>query len=171
MVILLAGATHTGKTALAMRLSEKLKMPCYSIDLIKMGLIRSGQTQLNPGDDEKLTPYLWSIVREIIKTAIENGQNLIIEGCYIPFDWQSDFDESYLSHIKYICLVMTEEYIINHFADIIKYENIAERRLFPADISMEKLIFDNNRSLSLCKEFKLDCIIVDKSYTNDIDAI
>ena len=29
--------------------------------------------------DDALTDYLWPVVREIIKTAIENEQNLIIE--------------------------------------------------------------------------------------------
>ena len=46
-----------------------------------MGLIRSGNTVLTPEDDDALTDYLWPIVREIIKTAIENKQNLIVEGC------------------------------------------------------------------------------------------
>ena len=48
-----------------------------------MGLIRSGITDLTPEDDDELTDYLWPIVREIIKTAVENEQNLIVEGCYI----------------------------------------------------------------------------------------
>ena len=51
---------------------------------------------------------------------IENKQNLIVEGCYIPFDWKKDFDSNYLESIKYYCLVMSEEYIRNHFADIKK---------------------------------------------------
>ena len=52
-----------------------------------MGLIRSGNTNLTPErDDNDLIAYLWPIVREIIKTNIENKQNLIVEGCYIPFD-------------------------------------------------------------------------------------
>ena len=91
MIVLIAGATHTGKTVLAQRLLEKYKFPYLSIDHLKMGLIRSGQTALSVFDDKNLTPYLWSIVREIIKTAIENGQNLIVEGCYIPFEWEKDF--------------------------------------------------------------------------------
>ena len=91
MVILIAGTTHTGKTALAQRLLEKYKFPYLSLDHLKMGLIRSGETDLSVFDDENLTPYLWSIVKEIVKTAIENGQNLIVEGCYIPFDWKKDF--------------------------------------------------------------------------------
>ena len=50
-----------------------------------MGLIRSGHTTLTPESaDDALTDYLWPIVREMIKTAVENRQNLIVEGCYIP---------------------------------------------------------------------------------------
>ena len=92
MIILLTGASHTGKTALAQKLLEKYKYPYLSIDHLKMGLIRSGNTILTPVSDEKaLTDYLWPIVSEMIKTVIENGQNLIIEGCYIPFEWSKDF--------------------------------------------------------------------------------
>ena len=120
MIILISGASHTGKTALAQKLMEQYKMPYLSIDHLKMGLIRSGQTNLSPCDDVGLVPYLWSIVKEIVKTAIENRQNLIIEGCYIPFDWQNDFSAEYLTDINFYCLVMTENYIENNFADIIK---------------------------------------------------
>ena len=96
MIILITGASHTGKTVLAQKLLEKYKYPYLSIDHLKMGLIRSGNTKLTPmSDDKDLTAYLWPIVREMIKTAIENKQNLIIEGCYIPFDWQKAFDSEY----------------------------------------------------------------------------
>ena len=109
MIILIAGASHTGKTALAQKLLEKYKYPYLSIDHLKMGLIRSGNTELTPiSDDLDLTAYLWMIVREMIKTAIENKQNLIVEGCYIPFDWKIDFEQEYLNNIRYYCLVMSE---------------------------------------------------------------
>ena len=124
-IILITGATHTGKTALAQKLLEKYKFPYLSIDHLKMGLIRSGNTTLTPtSKDEELTAYLWPIVREMIKTAIENNQNLIVEGCYIPFDWQKDFEQDYLANIKYYCLVMSEKYIQTHFDDITKYANV-----------------------------------------------
>ena len=111
MVIIITGSSHVGKTLLAQQMLEKFKYPYLSIDHLKMGLIRSGNTDLTPEDDDELTSYLWPIVREIIKTAIENKQNLIVEGCYIPSDWRKDFDDNYLSSIKFICLAMTEEYI------------------------------------------------------------
>lgn len=91
MVVLIAGASHSGKTLLAQRLVEKTHYPCLSLDLLKMGLIRSGQTTLTPQDDEALTACLWPIAREMVKTALENRQNLIVEGCYIPFTWQDSF--------------------------------------------------------------------------------
>ena len=98
MIILIAGASHTGKTLLAQRILEAYGYPYLSIDHLKMGLIRSGNTMLTPmSDDNDLTEYLWPIVCEMIKTAVENKQNLIIEGCYIPFDWKNYFTEEYLS--------------------------------------------------------------------------
>ena len=85
MIILITGASHTGKTALAQKLLEKYQYPYLSIDHLNMGLIRSKYTELTPmSDDRELTAYLWPIVREMVKTAIENKQNLIVEGCYIP---------------------------------------------------------------------------------------
>ena len=168
MVILISGTTHTGKTALSQRLMEKYKIPYLSIDHLKMGLIRSGQTNLTVYDDAELVPYLWSIVKEIIKTAIENKQNLIIEGCYISFDWQKDFDESYLPEIKFYCLIMTAEYIENKFSDILKYESIIENRI-TTDISKAELILDNKQNLQLCQEYGLNYILIDKNYGIDIE--
>ena len=165
MIILIAGASHTGKTLLAQRLLEKYKYPYLSIDHLKMGLIRSGQTQLTPMDDEKLTNYLWPIVREMVKTAIENGQNLIVEGCYIPFDWEKDFAPMYRKHIRYRCLVMSRKYIETHFEDIRNYGSVIEQRLDDSNLNPEDLIRDNENALRLCKEHGCDYILVDDGYS------
>ena len=130
MVILIAGSSHTGKTLLAQKLLEMYKYPYLSIDHLKMGLIRSGNTELTVEDDDKLTDYLWNIVKEIIKTNIENNQNIIIEGCYIPFNWKESFEDEYLKKIQYVCLIMTENYIRTHFSDIEIYSNTIENRKF-----------------------------------------
>ena len=168
MVILISGATHTGKTLLAQKLLEKFSFPYLSIDHIKMGLIRSGQTELTPTDDDKLLLYLWPIIREIIKTAIENNQNLIVEGCYIPFDWEKDFNKNYLKEIKYICLIMSKKYIQNNFKDILKFENIVENRL-NSKINLEELILENENNLISCKKYNLPYVLFDDSYYNDIE--
>ena len=169
MIILIAGASHTGKTALAQKLLEKYKYPYFSIDHLKMGLIRSGNTELTPtSDDTDLTIYLWAIVCEMVKTAIENKQNLIVEGCYIPFDWAKDFEKEYLDNIRYYCLVMSEDYIRNHFADIKGYANIIENRL-DDDCTMESVIEDNRQILELAIEHKVNYIFIDEEYKIDID--
>ena len=168
MVILITGASHTGKTLLAQKLLEKYKYPYISIDHLKMGLIRSGNTTLTPlSDDSELTNYLWPIVREIIKTAIENKQNLIVEGCYIPFDYAKDFEEAYLENIKFYCLVMSENYINNHFFDIKKYENAIENRLCD-DCTLESILSENIKNIELAKKHNINIILIDDKYEIEI---
>ena len=168
MIILISGASHTGKTALAQKLLTKYNYPYLSIDHLKMGLIRSGNTDLTPlSDDKKLTEYLWPIVREIIKTAIENRQNLIVEGCYIPFDWKDDFESEYLENIKYYCIVMSEKYIRNNFEDIKKYANVIENRLCD-DYTTEDAIEDNAFVLKSAIKHNLNYILIDDVYSVDL---
>lgn len=171
MIILISGASHTGKTLLAQKLLEKYRYPYLSQDHLKMGLIRSKNTELTVYDDEALTPYLWNITREIIKTAVENKQNLIIEGCYIPFDWQKDFSRDYLKNIKYICLIMTEKYIENNF-DIIKEKaDVIESRIDGGDFSKKDLIKDNLKNLNEVKKHSLPYVLIDENYIIDADDI
>ncbi len=170
MIVLITGASHTGKTALAQRLLEKYNYPYLSIDHLKMGLIRSGNTELTAlSDDEELTSYLWPIVSEIIKTAIENKQNLIVEGCYIPFDWAKDFEKEYLDNIRYYCLIMSESYIKNHFDDIKNYASIMENRLCDEDCTKESVLKDNKKYLFLALKHKAEYILIDGKYEINID--
>ena len=170
MIALIGGATHAGKTAYAQKLLEKYKYPYLSIDHLKMGLIRSGHTDLTPMDDDKLTDYLWPIVREMVKTAIENKQNLIVEGCYIPFDWQKDFDKEYLANIRYVCIVMSKSYIETHFDDIVVKASIIESRLDDSDLDKEELIVENVYNLSQCIAYNLPYILIDKTYEVTYEA-
>lgn len=150
MVIIITGASHTGKTLLSQRLLENLKFPYLSIDHLKMGLIRSKNTDLTPYDDDKLVPYLWGIVKEIIKTAIENRQNLIVEGAYVPDNWEDGFSEEYLKNIRCFCLVMSEEYIDGHFEDITGHSCEIERRIDDSDCTKEFLKAENKRYMDFC---------------------
>ena len=161
MVVIITGATHTGKTRMAEELVRRTGYFCLSIDHLKMGLIRSGYTSLTPYDDDDLTGYLWPIVREMVKTAIENRQDLILEGCYIPFNWRDDLDDTYLSHIRYICLSMTPEYISSHFGEIVSHASDAEYRMNDSDLSMDPLINDNLSFASGCRKAGNDLLLID----------
>ncbi len=169
MIILITGASHTGKTSLSQKLLEKYKYPYLSIDHLKMGLIRSGQTELTPlSPDKDLTEYLWPIVREMVKTAIENNQNLIVEGCYIPFYWADDFDKEYLDKIKYYCLVFSENYIKKYFNNIQKHACIIEKRL-DDQYSLEDAIKDNAQVLKLAKKYNVNYILIDDKYDINVE--
>ena len=171
MIILISGASHTGKTVLAQKLLEKYDIPYLSIDHLNMGLIRSGNTELTAEDSqEKLTAYLWPIVLEMIKTAVENHQNLIVEGVYIPFDWKKDFSEQYLPYIRYCCLIMTTRYIENNYSDIIKYADGIEKRLDDSDLDREELIRDNEENLKACQKYDCNYLLIDDEYLVDFDV-
>ena len=169
MVILIAGTTHTGKTQLAQKLLEKYKISYLSIDHLKMGLIRSGNTILTPNNEKDLTIYLWPIIKAIIKTVIENKQNLIIEGCYIPFNWNKNFKEKYLKHIQYFCIIMTEKYINNNFFNIIKFENVIEQRLNSSYLNKQTLIYDNNLNFKMCIKYNYNYILIEDNYEVNLD--
>lgn len=164
MVIIITGATHTGKSRLAQKLVERHHYPCLSIDLLKMGLIRSGNTALTPLDDAELEAYLWPIVREMIKTAVENRQHLIVEGGYIPADWQDDLEERYRRDIRYYCLVMSKNYLLNHFSDIKKYADAVEKRLSDDGCTLPYLIQENARYQHMCETRGYCAILIDSDY-------
>lgn len=164
MILLLTGSSHTGKTLLAQKLLERYHIPYLSIDHLKMGLIRSGQTHLTPMDDEKLTDYLWPIVREMVKTAIENGQCLIVEGCYIPFNWAKDFSPEYLQHIRCCCLIFSRSYIENHFDRIRDCACAIEQRLDDSALCPEDLIRDNEENLRQCRRHGWKYILIEEDY-------
>lgn len=105
----------------------------------------------------------------MIKTAIENKQNLIVEGCYIPFGWSKDFESEYLENITYYCLVMSEKYIKNHFGDIKKYASVVENRMDDAGCTMETVLRDNAEILKQCRNYKLNYLLIDDEYQVDIE--
>ena len=163
-IVIMTGASHTGKTHLAQKLLEQYHYPYVSQDHIKMGLIRSGNTTLTPEDDDQMTEYLWPITREMIKTSIENKQNLIVEGCYVPFDWKKDFTEEYLEKIQYICLALSEDYITAHFDLIKENASCIEQRLDDNYYTPDDLIAENKRYVEGCVANGLYCDVITDDY-------
>jgi 2-phosphoglycerate kinase len=171
MIVLITGASHVGKTVLAQRILEKYAFPYFSIDHLKMGLIRSGNTDLTPEDDEAITEYLWPIVREMVKTAIENRQNLVIEGCYIPPDWRGDFEEEYLRSIEFVCLAMSDAYIDAHIGEIEEYACAVEARLDDSGCTLGALREDNRRCIDAFAECNEKVTIIESDFESTIEAV
>lgn len=166
MVIMIGGSSHVGKTLLAQKLVKKLNYSCLSLDHLKMGLIRAGITNLTVEQDYEMRYYLWPIVAEMIKTAIENDQNLIIEGCYIPGEWQDSFTDEYLEKIRCIFIVMSEEYLREKFDDVKNYASVIEKRL-DDNPDLERLIMCSKEFKKDCLEHGISCLEIIKDYNPD----
>ncbi len=164
MIVLIGGASHTGKTLLADKLVKKYGYACISQDLLKMGLIRGGVTSIDVKDIDALRPYLWNITREIVVTALENGQSLIVEGCYIPMNYRDYFNESQLKYIRFVCLVMSEKYVRSRWKDIVSHANDIEKRLDDSDLETERLVRCNEYFLRRCKECDAPYVLIDEEY-------
>ena len=158
MILLIGGSRHVGKTLIAQKLLERTHFPYTSLDHLKMAFIRTKKTELTTEDDYKMRYFLWPFAAEMIKTAIENDQNMIVEGCYIPREWKQSFTDEYLSHIYCTFITMSEDYIRRHFDAIKNKANVIEHRI-DDELDMERLI--------KCSEyFRQDCVA---SQTPNID--
>ena len=166
MIYLIGGSSHVGKTLLAQKLMERTGYPYTSLDHLKMGFIRSGMTNLTVEDDVEMRYWMWPFVTGMIKTAIENEQNLILEGCYIPAEWQDSFSEEEIPHIRCMFIVMSEEYIRNHIAEIKDYANVIEIRL-DDEIDMERLIDCSAGFKKDCEEYGIPCYVIDDEFCID----
>ncbi len=167
MIWLICGASHTGKTVLARRLVARTGAMCLSLDLLKMGLIRSGMVGVTPTSPwEDITATVWPVAREMICTALENGQPLIVEGCYIPPDWKRDFTAEQVGQMRCVCLAMSTEYILAHREDIARHAEDAEKR-GEERIEMERLIAEN----AFFREKYEDVCPIGDDYERTLDAL
>ncbi len=107
----------------------------------------------------------------MIKTAIENRQNLIVEGCYVPFDWRKDFTEDYLIDIRFICLAMTGDYIDRHFGDIAGKSSVIESRLDDSDCTIANLKEDNRQCCEGFLQAGEKVTLIDDSFEKVIEAL
>lgn len=163
MIFLILGPSHAGKTLLAHKLMCNAHITYLSLDLVKMGLIRSSHTDVSVLDDKKIGELLWPIAKEIIKTAIENRQDLIVEGAYIPYNFKEDFTPFEQEQIQECCLVMSKEYIISHAQDIRSHENAIEWRKVKG-VNFNELIVDNEEALKACRSLGLDYVVSHDSF-------
>lgn len=170
MIILIGGESHTGKTWLAQRLLEKYHYPYMSLDHLKMGLIRSdfpcNFTALD--GDRYIAEQLWGIIKGIVDTCLENRQNLIIEGCYLPPHKVRE-----LAHPEIIAvyLVFSEVYIRNNFDLILQHESVIEQRKHTGDLTKDRFIADNAMLKASCIAAGVKYFEIQDDYRDEIKSI
>lgn len=170
MIVLLGGTGHTGKTFLAQKILERYSFPYTSLDHIKMGLVR-GYRDCGfqaTDDDAVITLSLWGIVKGIIETCLENEQNILLEGCYLP-----PHEVAKITGDKVIAfyLVFTENYIRKNFHTILEKENVIERRKQKECLDMEDYIAQNKRLKMQCDISNVCCFEIDRDYETQMQSI
>ncbi|MBI9011522.1 MAG: 2-phosphoglycerate kinase [Clostridiales bacterium] len=160
MIIIISAASCSGKTLMSQTLLEKYKIPYYSIDHIKMGIFRADENcGFTPCDsNEKIGLALWPMLKGIIKTSIENSQNLIIEGCYILPEFLKEFEEEYAEKIISIFFGFSKQYVQTKFeTGILKHRCVVEKRGYDEERPVHNFIEEH-------QYFKLKCQLYDQPY-------
>jgi 2-phosphoglycerate kinase len=174
MVILIGGVSCTGKTVMAQKLLEKFKIPYLSIDHIKMGLIRGNKYcdfSATDGDDE-LTNKLWPIVKGIIMTNIENGQHIIIEGCYLPPERIRDFEPKYLEQIIALYIGFSKNYIEKHFiSGIVEHRSEIEQKDWDAYMNQDNFIKLHSHFKELCRKNNVKFFEINDDYVREMTNV
>ena len=158
---------------MAQRLLEKYKIPYLSIDHLKMGLCRANvDCGFTPTDsNEKIEQHLWPIIKGIILTNIENGQNIIIEGCYLFPNRLKEFDEQTLKYIIPVFMGFSERYIQKNFVSgILENMSVIEMRE-ENDLTIEDFISGNDKLKGLCEESNVAFFEIDKDYETEIKKV
>lgn len=174
VVILIGGVSCTGKTLMAQKLLEKYKIPYLSIDHIKMGLIRGNKyCDFTATDsDDELTCKLWPIVKGIIMTNIENGQNLIIEGCYLPAEDIGDFEQEYLEQIIALYIGFSKDYLENNFkTGIIEHLSAIEQKDYDKYINLDNFIRLHTQLKEKCTKNNVKFFEINSDYEVEIKNI
>ena len=162
MIILIGGASCTGKTRIAFDLMKKYKIPYFSLDVLMMGIFRSnnkcGYTPMS--DEESINKVLWPVIYQMIKTNIENETDYIYEGIQILPGNICEIENDYRHHVKAYFLNFTTNYLINRYNSISEYRNVIESR---TDIdTIETSINKNSLVSEKCMQsnqaiFSIDC--------------
>lgn len=173
MIILIGGASCVGKTLLAQRLVQRYAFSCISLDLVKMGLIRSGMDCGFTAEsrDSVISKKLWPIVKGIIMTAAENRQNLIIEGCYLPPDKLAALPEEYRQQLISVYLAFSYDYAVQHYSDILAHRSVAEQRRYEELRSAKEIAEDNERTALICAQSGAKCFVIRRDYNSELAAV
>ncbi len=167
MILFVHGPTHVGKTVFARELTARTGVSNLSVDLLKMGLIRSGVTRLTPEDDEALTAFLWPVVREMARTALENRQPLIIEGDYLPEDWRASFEAD--APVAAVGLAMTESGLRARYGDVVRHRHAAEIRRHDAPL-LEELLEAHAQTRARCARTGERLFLIDVGFEDAVES-
>lgn len=174
MIILIGGVSHTGKTYMAQKLLEKYKIPYLSLDHLKMGLFRGG---LPCGfsildKDEVIAEALWPVVEGIIRTNIENDQQIIIEGCYLPPQRVRKLKDEFPLDIIEVYICFTEAYLVSNFdTQILRHRRVIEKRIEDEDRSIDDFVREHKKMRHLCVENNLKVFDVNSGYEERMDDV
>ena len=154
MIFLITGASHTGKTWLAQRLLERYHIPYLSVDLLKMGLIRSGQTALSPEEDAALEPTSGPFCGRSFTQPWRTGSTSSSKGD-TSLSLAGGFHPPRPGAHPLLLPGDEPNYLKTHFSHVKAYANVIEQRKDDTWFTLETALAENQQYLDGCRKYGL----------------
>jgi 2-phosphoglycerate kinase len=167
VVILIGGLGSTGKTYLAHRLMIQLEIPYISIDHIMMGIYRSNsKCGFTPQSDHiTIGKILWPLIKEMVKTNIENSHSIIFEGFQLIPELIDKIESPYKEKIISIYLCFTNKYINKYYEDISSFRSVIEKR---DDFDSKEMMILKGTDFIEKYNNKNECFLIDNEFEQEI---
>ena len=171
MIVLIGGISAVGKTSIAKSLLTRRGIPYFSIDMLMMGMYRGidncGFTPLSPL--EEIVEKIWPIVREMIKTDIENNLDYLFEGFQILPRHIPAISDIYRKDILAYFITFSEKFIAENYEMIKKRRSEVENR---SDIEgKESMIANSKRLIEEGNHYNQKISVIERTYFEEREKI
>jgi len=192
MIILISGASHTGKTMLAKRLCERYQIPYKNIEYIKQHMLLSADSDgINVGNALESNKYVlsenvWFIVENIVRDGLEKGEGMVLDGNFLPPHRVRALDDVGVISMH---LIFTPEYIEKNYDVILKHrkeessihddgdilqimsnEGILKESI-SKNISKEAMLAENNTLKNSCADEVVSYFMFQENHESEMDLV
>jgi 2-phosphoglycerate kinase len=126
MLYIIGGASRTGKSMISRELMTKTGIPCFSLDVLMIGLANGlPEYGINPDDPEfRNAEKMWPILRSMLINMIETGTECIVEGYTIFPEHVNEIMSLFPEHVKSCFLGYAEINPEKKLEEIRKYSDL-----------------------------------------------
>ncbi|MEZ2414465.1 hypothetical protein ACA086_05825 [Muriicola sp. E247] len=176
MLYIIGGASRSGKTIIAKRLSTQLGIPYLSLDWIMMGFT-NGIPEYGVHDKlfpDEIAERLWSFIKAMLESMIHVETDSIIEGEALLPELIIELQKKYPDHIKICFLGYTDITVEKKVSEIREFSQLQNDWLIDKSDAyiqdhVQNMIAHSKRIKKSCKANQLQYIDTSEAFMEALD--
>ncbi|MFZ5986770.1 MAG: adenylate kinase [Bacillota bacterium] len=157
MIYLLGGSARSGKTTIAKRFLNEMKVSYFSLDYLMMGIANGvPELKVNPISNAFLIGrQLWHIIDPMITAMVENGTTCLFEGNQLVPRYVKQLEERYGKEIRSCFLGFAESNPNDKLSEILNYKGTENN--WVENCSYEELAVESEKLIDFSKGVREEC--------------